>query len=73
MGNKMKYICPKCHHHLNLETSLTGWELESVDPETGETVELLLAERCEIHNITYICSYDFCDWEGDESYFEGEE
>lgn len=71
----MRYICPKCGDTIQLSTTYTGWELETVDPDTGEPDEVVEAERTDIHDAEYSCSNGLCDWRANEWYFDdlGEE
>lgn len=61
-NKKKPYSCPKCKADIRLRTEFFGFDVEDIDPETGEWIEDsdVYTERNNIHNVEWRCSK--CVW-----------
>jgi len=61
-SRKAPYTCPKCKSDIRLVTTFTGYDVEEIDPVTGDWVEdtHIDVSREDIHNVEWNCSR--CNW-----------
>jgi hypothetical protein len=63
------YRCELCNAAVEVVIHFDGWEVETVDPQTGERVDVIDGERVDIHEEEWRCSMG-CGWRGDFEWFE---
>lgn len=49
---------------------IDGYETWTIDPETGERVDLIDSETSNVHEETFVCSMIGCNWEAGYDWWE---
>lgn len=63
-----KFLCPDCGELVRMIASVSGSETWTIDPETGERMDLIDSETHDVHEETFSCSV--CFWEAGIDWWE---